>query len=243
MKVIIFGVLQLFLYLLVEATGLGPGISLQSRISALAELTGLTFNAAPPSKPNPSQRAVNYALYNIQLDGRNSKNWEQFLIRGQLMITDGITTSGVTNGLNPVDMLISVGSPAANPQAGSIWYSSNRYLYRLRAGTQAEAAIDYAYVTSAPGKLNVTVDSKLASSNALSQFNARSGMLANVYLVVGGSFNLKVGNSVSGSIELVGTSYPPLPKSRQHNRYILAATTPFSALVSGTLLEKGSRVI
>jgi hypothetical protein len=238
--------LEIFLYFALAIAEPVPNISLQRRPSALAQLTGLNFDTFSQAKTNPSQRALNYALYNIQLDGRSAQNWQPFLVKGQLMITDGIAATGGRNGPNPVDILVSVGSPAANPQAGSIWYASNRYLYKLRSGTLAQSAIDYAYVAGVPGRLNVTVDRGIASSNTLSHFNARSGILASVYQISAGSFILNVGTSISGSVKLSGMAYLPPEKpekNRGHNRNALAEVTPYTAVVSGTLAERGSRAI
>jgi hypothetical protein len=99
-------------------------------------------------------------------------------------------------------------------------------------------------VASAPGRLNVTVDRSLAAANALSHFNARSGILANVYQISAGGFNLNVGNSViSGSVSLSGMAYLPPEKQRGNRRNVLAEVTPYVAVLSGTLVEKGNRAI
>jgi hypothetical protein len=113
-------------------------------------------------------------------------------------------------------------------------YTSNRYLYKAWGGTSAEAAIDYAYVTVNGNRLNVTVDTKLAAANALSSFNARSGLLADVYLVKGGTWDLVVssdGKSLSGAVALVGTGY------------ITPANVPYVAAIKGTLKNSGSITI
>ena len=173
---------------------------------------------------------LNYALYDIALNSNNANNWEPFNVIGELMITDGITATGVTNGLNPADIIVEVGSPAANPVAGSIWYTSNRYLYKAWSGTNPELAIDYAYVSADGARLNVTVDTRLAAANALSSFNARSGLLANVYIVAGGTWDITADDAgnLSGGVVLVG------------NGYIEPSAAPYVAAISGVLKDAGS---
>ncbi|KAF9271467.1 hypothetical protein BGZ68_003590, partial [Mortierella alpina] len=106
------------------------------------------------------------------MDGRNVGNFQDFVVSGQMLITQGIPSSGTQNGPNPFDVLITVGHPATNPIAGSIQYTTNRSLYKFINGNNAMSSIDYAFVTSAGNSIGVTVDTRIAAANQLSNFNA-----------------------------------------------------------------------
>lgn len=208
--------------------------------SAVA-LPGPSPSGAPTTKssildglknPKLAKRDItlDYILYDIVLDGSNTNNWEPFNVVGELMITTGITETGVTNGINQADIIVSVGEPAANPIAGSVWYTSNRYLYKAWSGTNPELAIDYAYVTVTGNSLNVTVDTKLAGANQLSSFNAHSGLLANVYIIAGGTWDIFVDDegNLTGAVVLVG------------NGYIEPSVAPYVAAIAGVQKDSGS---
>jgi hypothetical protein len=115
------------------------------------------------SQNNPAyeKRTVSlpYVLYSITMDGRHRGNFQDFLLTGgQMLIMQGIPSSGTPNGPNPFDLLISVGSPAVNPVAGSIRYATNRYLYKFINGNGAISLLDYAFSTSSGNSSGVTID-------------------------------------------------------------------------------------
>jgi hypothetical protein len=204
--------------------------------STLAELTGLVFDSVEDHiSLTKRSRTLNYALYSIQINGRNPNNWVPFVTQGALLLTDGIPVTATRNGANGVEMLIQVGNPSAHPVAGSIWYTTNRYLYKLWAGTGvgsgAEAAIDYSYVSVQQGHLVVQVDHNLAAANQRSNFNARSGVTANVYLMSNGVFDLRISNTISGTISLTGAGY------------IFPGSASFLGSVTGTLVKQGRTTI
>lgn len=190
-----------------------------------------TTKTAPPGKARYETRAINlqYILYDITMDGRNLGNWEEFLVSGKMLITDGIPASPTENGPNPNEILIAVGSPDVNPIAGSIRFATNRYLYKFIDGNNAIALVDYAYVTTSGSSINVIVDTRLAAANQLSNFNARSGLTADVYLVASGGFSITLGTTtLSGTIDVVGQSY------------IFYGTAPYKAKISGTVVGRGT---
>jgi hypothetical protein len=98
---------------------------LLSMCSALALSSPAKSNSILDGLQDPklAKRAISlkYSLYTITLTGTAVNNYQAFSITGELMITNGITKTGVTNGLNPSDIIVSVGRPASNPIAGSIW--------------------------------------------------------------------------------------------------------------------------
>ncbi|KAG0348192.1 hypothetical protein BG005_011684 [Podila minutissima] len=133
------------------------------------------------------------------MDGRNVGNFQDFVVSGQILITQGIPSSGTRNEPNPFDVLITIGHPATNPIAGSIQYTTNRYLYKFINGNSAESLIDYAFVTNAGNSIGVTVDTSIAAANQLSNFNARSGLTANAYIITSGGFSVMLsGTALSG---------------------------------------------
>ena len=198
--------------------------------SALSE-----FNVTSQSSPTSiSKRALtlNYIKYSITMDGRNQGNFEDFLVTGTMLVIDGIISSGTVNGPNPVEVIIEIGSPAVNPVAGSIRYCTNRALYPLFSGSDS-TLLDFSQVSLQGTTVTVTVDTSLAASNPLSNFNARSGLTANVYLMASGgfSFTQESDNTIPGGINLVGQGY------------ISPGQAPYKALISGQVLGKGSFTI
>ncbi|KAF9949450.1 hypothetical protein BGZ65_007326, partial [Modicella reniformis] len=142
------------------------------------------------------------------MNGQNVGNFENFVVSGQVLITQGISSSGTQNDPNPFDVLITIGQPATNPIAGSIQYATNRYLYKFIYDNNAISLIDYAFVTSAGNSIGVTVDTRIAAANQLSNFNAGSGLTANVYIITSGGFSITLsGTALSGSINVGGSGY------------------------------------
>jgi hypothetical protein len=200
--------------------------------AALAE-----FNLSSPADPSDdgsslAKRAVtlNYFKYSITMDGCNPNNFQNFFVTGSMLVTNGVVSPATTNGANAVEVIISIGSPAVNPIAGSIRYCTNRYLYSLIGGANANSKLDFARVQKTGSTVNVNVDTTLAASNQLSNFNARSGLTANVFLVASGRFTFTVakGGAVSGRAVLQGSGY------------IFAGTAPYTAIISGKVLGQGT---
>lgn len=202
-------------------------------VPVLSELDPSLFNltSAHNHRDVPSKRAINlgYLLYNIKMDGRNKGNWENFFVSGQMLITQGVPSSATQNGQNPYDVIISIGSPNVSPVAGSIRYATNRYLYRFIGGAYSNSLLDFDYVTVHGNQVGVTVDTRIAAANQLSNFNAHSGLTANVYIVASGGFAVTLGTtSLSGAISLIGTGY------------ISPGQAPYKAVISGTMVGRGT---
>jgi hypothetical protein len=230
-----------FCLLLSTASGF-PASSLLSEVFADATIPFLDDKSAlsefnvtsQSSSASISKRALtlNYIKYSITMDGRNQGNFENFLVTGTMLVTDGIVTAGTVNGANPVEVVLSIGSPSVNPVAGSIQYCTNRALYPLFSGS-ALTVLDFAQVSVEGTTVSVTVDTSLAVSNPLSNFNARSGLTANVYLMASGGFVFthQSDNTIPGGINLVGQGY------------LSPGQAPYKALISGQALGKGSFTI
>jgi hypothetical protein len=195
-----------------------------------ANLTGFNLTSAT-SHAATSKRAVNvqYVLYNIVMDGRNRGNYQNFALSGgQLLLTQGLPFGVTANGRNPYEVVVLLGSPAAQPVAGSIRYATNRYMYKLIGGANANAAVDYAFVSQSGATVTVQVDPRNAAANQLSQFNARTGLTAGVYNIASGAFSIVPGtSSITGLFNLVGAGY------------IAPANPPYRAALSGTVAGRG----
>lgn len=204
-------------------------------VPVLGELDSSLFNLTSPNNHRdvaPSKRAIklNYLLYNIKMDGRNQGNFQNFYVSGgQMLITQGIPSSATPNGKNPYDVIIAIGSPNVDPIAGSIRYATNRYLYRFIGGAYSNSLLDFDYVSTKGSQIKVTVDTRIAAANQLSNFNARSGLLADVYLVASGGFEVTLGKtSLSGAINVIGTGY------------ISPGQAPYKAAITGTMVGRGT---
>jgi hypothetical protein len=146
------------------------------------------------------------------------------------MLVQGIPSSGTTNGANPYDVVISIGTPISNPVAGSISYVTNRYLNPFISGRRDLTRLDFARVSATSNTVTVSVDTSLAAANQISVFNARSGFIANIYNPATGGFNLVFGNNgvISGKIVITGRA----PVS--------GGQAPYQAIISGKVKQKGT---
>ncbi|KAH7141965.1 hypothetical protein EDB81DRAFT_653122 [Dactylonectria macrodidyma] len=196
---------------------------------------GLLNYALGPRDLGSEKRAFNlaYILIDVFFDGRNQGNWQPWVVRGELLVIDGIPSPTTQNGLNPVDIVISTGSPIGSPVAGSIAYVTNRYLNPFISGRRDTTRLDFARISTTRSKVTVSVDTSIAAANQISVFNARSGILANIYNPATGGFNLVFGNNgqISGRISLTGGT----PTS--------GGQAPYQAIISGIVKQRGRIVI
>jgi hypothetical protein len=195
------------------------------------------FNLSIPA-PNPSKRAtrVKYSAYAITVDGRNTANWEPFFVYGNLIITQGIPSSGTLNGANPVEVLIAIGKPIVNPVAGALRYTTQRALYRLFSGAWSPAILDYAFVSvTSNGATIVTVDPARAAMNQASVFNARTGLTAHPWQVSSGGFKFTTYTSgaLSGAVNLRGRGSIEPGNGR----------TPYIGVLKGKLSGSGTLTV
>jgi len=194
----------------------------------------LNITTFAPGRAPRDKRAVSvqYLLYSITMDGRNQGNFQDFVVSGQMLITDGIPSAGSQNGQNPFDIVIAIGDPNVNPIAGSIRYVTNRSLYKFIGGSNANADLDFAYITTTGSTIDVTVDSRIAAANQLSNFNARTGITMNVYVIASGGFSVTpTSTTLSGSINLLGDGY------------IAFGTAPYKAIISGSIIGSGTTTL
>ncbi|KAJ4322070.1 hypothetical protein N0V84_005008 [Fusarium piperis] len=172
---------------------------------------------------------LEYVLFDVTFDGYNQGNWQSWRVRGELLVVRQIPSPGTTNGANPVDVVIAIGSPAVSPVAGSIRYTTNRYLNPFIGGSRDITRTDFARVSTTASSVTVSVDTSIAAANQLSIFNARSGALANVYNPASGGFNLAFwkNGQVTGKISFTGRAP------------ISGGQAPYRAIISGGVKQKG----
>ncbi|KAK6332688.1 hypothetical protein TWF730_004347 [Orbilia blumenaviensis] len=130
---------------------------------------------APEGSHKLKKRAItlNTLVYKITIDGRNQRNWQNWVVSGNIVVTSPVSTT-TSNGRNFLDFFISLGSLAANPVAGSIRYFTNRYLYTLANGRFRQSRLDYVYQSRSGSTYANRIDTRYAAANQLSEFNARS---------------------------------------------------------------------
>ncbi|TVY72762.1 hypothetical protein Focb16_v011391 [Fusarium oxysporum f. sp. cubense] len=184
------------------------------------------------SRDTLEKRALSlaYLLCDVTFNGLNNANWQPFQVKGELMLVQGIPSSGTTNGANPYDVVISIGTPISNPVAGSISYVTNRYLNPFISGRRDLTRLDFARVSATSNTVTVSVDTSLAAANQISVFNARSGLTANIYNPATGGFNLVFGNNGAISGKIVITGRAP----------VSGGQAPYQAIISGKVKQKGT---
>ncbi|KAJ3455649.1 hypothetical protein MRS44_017131 [Fusarium solani] len=108
---------------------------------------------------------LSYIQCEIIFDCRGQGNYQPFQVRGSLIAFQEIPSPGTRNGVNPVDVDISVGNPVINPVAGSIQYVTNRYLNPVIRGARDTTRVDYAWVSSTASSVTVYIDTSTAAAN------------------------------------------------------------------------------
>ncbi|KAK6538955.1 hypothetical protein TWF694_010505 [Orbilia ellipsospora] len=175
------------------------------------------------NSPKLEKRAItlNALIYKITIDGRNQGNWQNWVVSGNIIVTTAVPTTS-NNGKNLLDFLISVGSPTVNPVAGSIRYFTNRYLYTIVNGLFGQSRLDYVYQSRKGSTYTNTIDTRIAAANQLSGFNARSGILANVFLPDTGSWTATFGTgskTIAGVIRVDGRGFIEPGRAPYRGRY------------------------
>lgn len=208
---------------------------------------GDQYNAAhgSPLIQGSSAKLPQNAVYDVKITGRtfigntnvpteqtSYSPVQNFTLRGKLVVLPTRDTSGANfkNGVNPRDIGLFVGSPAANPQAGAIWFATNTKVFSdVGKGSRSQsAALDVAFVNlnSQAGAINIKVDSNAARTSQLNTFNVQSGLTANVYQIVAGNMTINFkggGESISGALDLIGSGF------------IYSGSTRIQATVTGSL--------
>lgn len=172
---------------------------------------------------------LTYTLYDVVFNGQNQGNFQNFAVKGELLLIKHIPSPGTQNGANPVDVVVRIGNPSGSPVAGSIRYVTNRYLNPLIGGSKDTSRLDFARVSNSKTQVHVKVDTSIAAANQISVFNARSGLFAEVYNPASGNLNLVRGKSgkLTGRVNFAGRGL------------ISGSRAPYIANISGKAKQKG----
>jgi hypothetical protein len=168
-------------------------------------------------------------IYDVSLQGTVNTS-TSFQGTGRLVITSTITTSGTTNGVNPVDVALGLGNPAASPSPGAILYYTNAYL----AGSNS--ALDLAYVSVSGNCLTVQPDPQLLmglQKQNPSMFTVSSSVTAQLYFVLQGTMKLCSNDgwqTLQGTVNYLGSSFYSSPYP----------SMPYQATISGRFVGSTS---
>jgi hypothetical protein len=167
------------------------------------------------------QSTINvFRVYDITIDG--TSQGINFTRSGQLLLASTITSVGTENGVNPIDVFLISGNPAAFPESGAIWLGTNNAF--IGSSTQ----LDLAFVSESTNEITIQPDPNISAVGA-NVFNAYSGLTADIYQIFDGSVDLQFennGEEVTGEIDILGTGA------------IFASNTPYLATISGTLSQE-----
>ncbi|HEU0014620.1 MAG TPA: hypothetical protein VFQ45_13105 [Longimicrobium sp.] len=138
-----------------------------------------------------------------------------FRLDAWICLLPGVAAPGnFKNGVNPREVFVYSGSPAASPRPGAVWFATNSMVYWLAGlgGVSQQAAIDVAHVSmnAKAGTVSVRVHEPAARAVQLNSFTVRSGLTASLYQVIQGTTSLQFRNSgrnLSGSFDFIGTGY------------------------------------
>lgn len=206
---------------------LALAVSLAGRLAMPVQAAAPTLSARPAATLDIPHGAA----YDITITGTtyfgdtNFPNaatrysaYQTFALRGTLVVLPTRDRWGVNfdNGRNIRDVGIFVGSPFANPQAGSVWFATNTTVFSdvgIGNVNQRLASLDVAYVTvnERDGTVSIRVDDQsIARTSQLNSFNVKSGLTANVYQILAGGVDLRFssdGLQVSGMLDFIGSGY------------------------------------
>ncbi|WP_290059251.1 hypothetical protein [Amycolatopsis solani] len=136
--------------------------------------------------------------YEVTLSG--SVEGRSFRRSATLRVVETISSTGTTNDINPVDVCLASGNPAAQPQLGAIRFGSNS---GCLPGTAA-ADLDLAEVDADGGEITVEPVENVAATGG-NLFTASTSVAACPYYPVSGRLRVTIdGGDVSGSVEVTG---------------------------------------
>lgn len=143
-----------------------------------------------------AQAATILQAYSVTISGTASGN--PFTRTGTLIVATTVTRA-TTNGVNPVEVCLNSGTPAASPDAGAIRFNSNS------ACISSRATLDLTFVSVSGGTVTVTPDSRIAATGG-NVFTTRRSITACPYFPSAGSarYTFFTNNTVSGTIRITG---------------------------------------
>ncbi|WP_372670877.1 hypothetical protein [Amycolatopsis kentuckyensis] len=143
-------------------------------------------------------RSTASGSYDVTISG--SVSGHSFRRSATLRVVGTISSSGSTNDVNPVDVCLVSGNPAAQPQPGAIRFGSNS---GCLPGSGA-ADLDLASVEADGGSITVEPVENIAATGG-NVFTASSSIAACPYYPVSGRLRVTIDDGdVSGSIEVTG---------------------------------------
>jgi hypothetical protein len=148
--------------------------------------------STPDGGPEPGS-------YNVTISG--AAGGRSFERTGTVRVLGTVASVGTTNGVNPVDVCLVSGFPAAQPEPGAIWYGSNSACVPWASA----AHLDLGYVTVDGATVTVEPDARIAATGG-NNYTAYGGLAACPYFPVSGrmSVTFRDDGTVTGSIDVVG---------------------------------------
>jgi hypothetical protein len=155
-------------------------VSLATAAAAILGSAGTARAAGTPVPVSPVtivKKAHRLPVWKVTISGTAGGN--SFSRTGALALAP-TQTRITTNGVNPVDVCLISGEPAAVPQTGALQLSSNAACYGY------PSKIDMGWVKVSGGTLTFTPDSRLGATY-INNHTDMSGLLACMYFPVSGS--------------------------------------------------------
>ena len=198
----------------------------------LFNLTSEKLRRESPSPPNKRALTLAYILCTVAFEG-SFGDARRFSLTGELLLTSAVDSAGSTNGANPVEVVIKIGRPFSDPVAGSITYTTNRYLWPLLGSKPDQPRVDFAYVEARGSTVAVVIDKSLAAANTLSVFNTASGAAADLYNPVEGGFAIAIADdgTLAGEARLLGRGV------------VSGGKGTYSAVILGTATQTGTTTL
>ncbi|WP_214108162.1 hypothetical protein [Acrocarpospora catenulata] len=150
----------------------------------------------------PEELGLARGTYTVTMSG--IAGWTEFRREGTVYIVDTVAEVGTTNGVNPVDVCLVSGMPAALPEVGAIWFGSNSGCI---PGTSA-ADFDMTYVELNGSTVTVQPDDRMAATLANGFTVTNDFIGAFIFAPVSGQMTLTTESdgTLTGTIDIKG--YP-----------------------------------
>ncbi len=172
------------------------------RLAALGALLGITLVALNPAAASHAQTAPagqpKYGYYDVIISG--TANGYSFMRTARMGVFPTVTAV-TRNGVNPYDVCLISGSPAAHPETGAIQFGTNSKCWG------GGANLDLVSTAVLPdGAVADIVDPTITANTNL--INAQSGLTADVYRITSGFMRIAgSGGLIFGNLNFTGTAF------------------------------------
>lgn len=153
-------------------------------------------------------------------------NGYPFQVQGWLLMTPKIDQFNMSDARS-YDFFLIVGSPAATPETGAIWFATNSGYFSLIDSATSASQLNLTSVIydGSTNSFFMQVDPNIAAAGIFNMFSSSTGVVGDAWMVRDGQMQLQFApdwSAVGGQVSLLGTGW------------LYYASAPYNASISGT---------